>query len=325
MENKITVKDLARLCGVSIGTVDRAINNRGGISDKTKRLILETADKYGYVKNENALALASGQSRLIGVIIFNLYSEYFSILLTSIENSARRLGYTPVIMLSGIDAPTELDCAAKLTAMNVCGIITCSCLPQPSVYTELVARGVPVAAVANRIDADIPYIGIDNRAAMRDSAAYVLSKGYEHIIYVAPVLEKREKENIGAQGERYDGFLDTMRAFPDVRTTIVGSRRDYMKQVYEAARDMSLRHAVICSSDSYTIQCLRMFGDRLKPHGELGLMGFDHIETLEILYPGLSTVAYPTDRIGDAAVEAVISKSERDVIFDYSIINGETI
>ena len=69
---KITVKDLAQLCGVSIGTIDRAINNRGGINPETKQKILDAAAKYGYVKNQNARTLSSGSSNLIGVIIFNL-------------------------------------------------------------------------------------------------------------------------------------------------------------------------------------------------------------------------------------------------------------
>ena len=99
-KDKITSDKLARLCGVSQGTVDRALNNRPGISPKTKQKILQTAKEHGFIKNQYASSLSRGTSNLIGVVMLNLKNEFFSQLLTSIESTARSFGYTTAIMLS---------------------------------------------------------------------------------------------------------------------------------------------------------------------------------------------------------------------------------
>jgi LacI family transcriptional regulator len=99
----ITIKDLARICGVSRGTVDRALNNRGGINEETRRLILETAETYNYIKNQSAAALSAGKSPLLGVILFSLDNEFFSTIVSSIEKNARKFGYSVLVMLSGYD------------------------------------------------------------------------------------------------------------------------------------------------------------------------------------------------------------------------------
>ena len=75
--SKITTTQLARICGVSQGTVDRALHNRGGINPKTRERILEIAKEYDY----HPCIQVEGQSNsmLIGVVLFDLYNEYFSI------------------------------------------------------------------------------------------------------------------------------------------------------------------------------------------------------------------------------------------------------
>lgn len=106
-QRKVTVKDLARICGVSIGTIDRAINDRGGINPGTKKKILEAARANGFVKNQTALSLSSGRPTLIGVIITALNNEFQTTMLTAIEEEARRRGFSTLIMLSGFDEETE--------------------------------------------------------------------------------------------------------------------------------------------------------------------------------------------------------------------------
>lgn len=84
--NGISTTQLAKICGVSQGTVDRALNGRKGISPKTKEKILTTAQKYGYRPNIHARSIAGGKSMLMGVVVFDLENQYFSDILTAIEN-----------------------------------------------------------------------------------------------------------------------------------------------------------------------------------------------------------------------------------------------
>ena len=151
-----------------------------------------------------------GSSNLIGVIIFNLKNEFPSALLTSIEAEASRRGYSTLIMLSNYSEKTERDCVTRMRSMNVAGIIAMSVVTDSGYYESLIHGGTRIVAVGNRIVGDIPYVGIDDRAAMRASTEYVLARGYERLVYVAPLLEKAATQNIGAQSERFSGFLDAI-------------------------------------------------------------------------------------------------------------------
>ena len=316
----ITVKDLARICGVSIGTVDRAINNRKGISEETRQRILKTAAEYGFVKNQSALSLSSGRSKTIGVIIFNLKSEYFASVLTSIEEEARHSGHTTMIMLSHYDAETEMECVRRMVSMNVAGIIVFSVLKNTDFYTELQKNGTPVVAVGNPIGAGIPFVGIDDRLAMSESCRYVLSKGYRHLVYIAPVLEKHMEQNIAAQSDRYAGFLEVVQSAVGVTWHVVDTYEEYQNNLTEVlSKDRST--ALICSSDTFTLRCLEVF--RNTEHA--GIMGFDRFLTLEQLLPKLSGIAYSSKDIGIAAAHVILDATHSDVLLPFEVIPGETV
>ena len=314
--SKITVKDLAQLCGVSIGTIDRAINNRGGINPETKQKILDAAAKYGYVKNQNARTLSSGSSNLIGVIIFNLKNEFPSALLTSIEAEASRRGYSTLIMLSNYSDKTERDCVTRMRSMNVAGIIAMSVVTDAEYYRSLIRGGTNIVAVGNRIGADIPYVGIDDLAAMRASTEYVLSRGYERLVYVAPLLEKAATQNIGAQSERYAGFIEAAEA-SGVEYHVIDSYADYGQRISDFA-DGKCRTAYICPSDTYTVKCLPML------KRGCGVMGFDRLGLIGSLIPELSGIAYPTEDIGRLAVECLLEHGS-GYILPYELIQGKTV
>ncbi len=107
-ELKITTFQIAKICNVSQGTVDRALNGRADTARGAKQKILEVARQYGYreyISTPNDKI--EGQ---IGVIIFNLNNEYFSELITEIEYALREEGLGAVIMMSHYDKQYEIEC-----------------------------------------------------------------------------------------------------------------------------------------------------------------------------------------------------------------------
>ena len=314
---RITVKDLARICGVSIGTVDRALNGRGRINAETKKKILAAADEYGYIKNQFARTLSSGSSNLIGVIVLSLRNEYFPALLTGIDAEAHARGFSTLFMTSNYSIEEEKACVARMLSMNAAGIIVCSVLTEPSYYEKIAASGTPVIAVSNRIGGSIPYSGIDDFTAMRDAAWHIAANGWEHICYISPALSKTE-QNISAQAERAAGFLDAM-ADAGISFEVIDTKEALAS--FEPPADK--RTALLCSSDSYTTRCIIRFRERIE-RGELGLMGFDNIASLRTLYPELTAVSYDTCRIGVEAVR-LLSGGKGDVIIPFEIMTGSTV
>jgi len=318
MNKRITVKDLARLCDVSIGTVDRALNGRGRINPDTKAKILAAARDHGYIKNQYAQTLSSGKSNLIGVIVLNLHNEYFPALLTGVDNEATARGYCTLFMSSDCSPEKEQSCIERLLSMNVAGIIVCSVQKDPSRCLRIAEAGTPIIAVSNRIGEGIPYTGIDDYTAMRDAARYILSRGWEHICYISTALAKADIQNISAQSERARGFRDAM-AEADIPFDMVADKAAFAALTPPENK----RTALLCSSDVYTQRCIVKFRERIDS-GELGLMGFDNSESLRTLYPGLATVSYDACEIGREALRLLLEGGDNRLL-PYAIIKGSTI
>ena len=168
MKNNITAVEIAKICGVSQGTVDRALNNRTGISEKTKKSILSVAEKYGYRPNIHASSMAGGKSKLIGIIVFDLNNSYFSDILTEIEDCCTQRGYSTIVMFSHKDSDRELECVKSMARLSVDGIALCPISKGAEYEDFLHSFDIPIVTIGNRLDS-FEYVGIDNHSAMTDA------------------------------------------------------------------------------------------------------------------------------------------------------------
>ena len=105
----VTIKDIASICGVSTGTVDRALNNRSGNNVKTKMKIMQIAEELNYRPHHTARSLAKGKTMTIGVVLFDLYNRSFAQMLNAIEFKAMELGYFVDIVLTDKDPKKEKE------------------------------------------------------------------------------------------------------------------------------------------------------------------------------------------------------------------------
>jgi len=203
---RITTAELAQLCGVSQGTVDRALNNRRGISEETKEKILKTATQYGFRSAVGNRKCSDPKPRQIGVIVFNLNNEYFCKLITEIEVACRRLGYTTLVMFTNYDKKYEIESIRRMYSIGVEGIILAAVNSGPEFLNYLKAFKIPIIAVGNDVDPEphtetesvagvctgeennfVSYVGIDDFVAMKDVTEYVLQKGYKPLsIFLRP-------------------------------------------------------------------------------------------------------------------------------------------
>lgn len=200
----ITTAALAKICSVSQGTVDRALNNRPDIKAETKQKIIKAAKQYGYRENiENDTKAVEG---LVGIIIFNLNNEYFSRLVTEIEYALRKVKLGTVVMMSHYNREYEIECKKNMHNMGVKGIIICAVNSGAEFNNFLKMADIPICAVGNDI-LSVPYVGIDDFKAMRELTSEILKEDYENIIYFSPALNYADAF---AQQRRYEGFLNSV-------------------------------------------------------------------------------------------------------------------
>ena len=300
---RISTTKIAEICGVSQGTVDRALNNRKGISLKTKEKILSVAREFGYRPNIHASSMAGGKSHLIGVIVFDLNNPYFSDVLVSIEAYCSSLGYSTVVMFTDKDYKREIECIKNLCHVSVDGIVLCPANSGTEYENYLLSLGIPIVTIGNRLTR-IPYIGIDNSSAISEVVAALLEKGYRKLIYVKPNLTQR---NTFAQTERLNSFTF---ACEKAGVSFVVTDMAY------AEKELSLNTpcALVCPTDIYAIKLLRV----AQKYGA-GIIGFDNLRLIDDLELPLDSVSYDIDLTAQNAVDHIVNGTPITASIPYKI------
>ena len=288
----ITTTQLARICGVSQGTVDRALHGRDGISEKTKEKILAIAREYEYVPRVKGAA--DNRSMLIGVVLFDLYNEFFSKLAMSLTEQAREFGYSVIFLFSNKDIKEEKAAIDYFNCIGVDGIVLFSVGSDDTAYQNyLHSIKKLIVTVGNRLF-DLPYIGIDDRQAMYDLTKKMLSETRsDEIAYFAPILKKDiHKDN--AQRLRLAGFQEAM----------AESGRSYRVLLDE--NDISDQaKVIICSTDHYVLRVL----NRIGLSSEVHLAGFDNISALRNIRRGIMTTEYSTEKIAKECMNYFLKRN----------------
>ncbi len=301
----ISTSRLAEICGVSQGTVDRALHDRAGISPKTKERILRVAREYGYRPNLHARSMKGGRSMLIGVVVFDLDNEFFAELVSRIEQVCTALGYYTIIMLTKRDPKRERQCLDNLYRMSVDGIVLCPINDGEEYGNFLRSLEIPTVTVGNRI-AGIPYAGIDNRAAMGDATRHLLERGYQRLIYVMPTLHP--DRNSFAQTERLLG----------AREAADGASVDLEIVSLEEALSLPVPTeptAFLCASDLYALRLYR----RAERDG-FGLMGFDNLGIIDTVQIKLNSVSQDLSATAEYAVQGLLSPEENLPVIPHALV-----
>lgn len=323
---RVSIRQLAEYCGVSIGTVDRVLNNRAGVKQET-RVLVETAIKdLGYSPNYVAKSLSIGKSMSIGVVLLHLNNSFFAQMSDAIVTEADSLGYFTYLTLSEKSVDKELKCVKDLVARLSDGIILFSTNRDEEFAKFLSECGVPIVTVMTELPG-FPKVRIDDHRAMADAARYIVSKGYERIIYVSTPLSYKMTMNILVQEDRRDGFLSIVRDM-DIDYSIL-DRADYLSDI-DALDLKAKKTAILCSSDVYALQIMRHLRMRgLTTPYHYGLMGFDNINILQHIDPVLTTVSVPIEVVGRAAVQMLVRRINGEQIasqvLPHEIIHGQTI
>lgn len=288
--SKITTTQLARICGVSQGTVDRALHNRGEISPKTRARILEVAREYDYTPSVQSAH--SKNSMLIGVVLFDLYNEYFSKLAMSLVNAAKIAGYSVIFQFSEKDIKSEMAALEYFNYIGVDGIVLFSVGSDSDEYENFLRLlNKPLVLIGNKMF-DFPYIGIDDAAAMCEVTKRIAEKApCGDIVYYAPAL-KSELHSSNAQKLRLNGFLE---AAADLE-------RNY--RIATDTAEISDFSGIVCSTDYYALKAIKHLGN---PES-LVISGFDNISLMHSLDTPILTVEYSTDKIASECVNYILGR-----------------
>lgn len=198
-----TILDVAKLAGVSQGTVSNVLNGKGNVSSEKIRLVEEAARQLGFTINERARMLRKGSSNIITVILPNIefiqYREFYN----SLKSYAQKKGYGAELLISNDNPQEELELIQKSRALMAEGVVTLTCL-QGAEDPYKQAGFEKVCFVERKPPFEGDYSGFDYRMAGVQMAEKVLEKAYRHIAVVTA------SERFSNEREYLEGFFQVM-------------------------------------------------------------------------------------------------------------------
>jgi len=329
---KVTIKDIAEKCGVSVGTVDRSLNNRYGVNDEVKKRVLEVAKELNYRPNHLGRSLATGRTMSIGVISLDLYNNFFPTFIDSIEKYAKKSGYFINLILSHSESSLEVEGMRFFAERNVDGVILFPICTGNEHVNFLKKLEIPIITILNKISDEFMHIGLDDKSAIAAAVEYLAEKKYDEIIYVSASVSQQESEekNVYLLKQRLDGYLEGLeKSAPGLKSVVLQGSTE-RRAFAESFAPKDTRVCFLCSCDSIALDLSRLLRERgLHAPKDFGIMGYDNIEVLNYISPKLTTIDYNIDKLAKSAFESLLQiiktgKSGKDVFLDYRIIEGET-
>ncbi|MGO2356022.1 MAG: LacI family DNA-binding transcriptional regulator [Marinomonas foliarum] len=303
-----TVKDVAKLAGVSTATVSRALANPEVVSPTTRKKVEKAASEVGYSPNGLARSLRKSESKTIAVVLPNIDSTFFSDVVHGIEALAHKYGYKLLIGDAGNESSRLRSYFELFESKQVDGILSLSSdVPESMIVNSAGEVKLPIVIAGEYFsDIPVPTVHIDNHYSAKKGVEYLIMMGHYKI---ACITGKRSNATYNA---RVNGHNEIMKKWkiPPMDNYILECDLSYIagynlgKQLLSLANKPS---AIVCHSDEAAIGVLKIAREMNIPvPSELSVIGFDNLALSEYCVPELTTIHQPRQLIGETSMKLLL-------------------
>ncbi|MFN7115762.1 MAG: LacI family DNA-binding transcriptional regulator [Saprospiraceae bacterium] len=303
---RTTIHDIAKAINLTASTVSRALNDHPGISDSTKELVRNAAERLQYRQNKIASSLRSGRTHVIGVIIPSAEINFFGSVVHGIEHVARRQGYSVLLFQSNERTDYEIEGIETLLKSRVDGIIASIAKETTGLqhFMEIKKRNVPLILFDRANDElGVPSVVIDDYKGAYLATEHLIQQGYTRIAHIAG------QQHIKIFNDRLRGYVHALHAngLPLDDDLIkygkisIESGRACAQQLLQSPKPPDAIFAVEDFTALGAMQAIKELG--LGDPWRVGLVGFANEAFSAYVSPSLSTVAQQTVKMGQEAAQ----------------------
>lgn len=317
-----TIKDVAKLAGVSISTVSRVINESKPVSPEARRKVIKAIDELGYKPNEVARSLVTKKSNLIGVIVNDIGNSYVAQILRGIEEIGRMYDYDIVLCSSYGNEETELKFMQLLLRKQAEGIILVSEILNYAAIDYMKDIKVPFVYLNRHYEVlDFPTVKISNEDATSKVMDYLLSQNHKRILYVS------EDKDLEQTVEKYklSTYSKSMESIGEdpIIYKIVGNKLNdaysHGAEVLDLIKENDIT-AVFCSQDEIAIGLISYLYDKgIKVPDDISVVGYGDIKLASIYRPKLTTIREPYYDFGAVAIRRILKDIKGESIEEQTI------
>ena len=322
----ISIRDVARLAGVSASTVSRVMNGTAKVDPEKKERVLRVIEETGFVPNEVARTLFRKSAKTIGLIVPSIRNPYFTELAAHIDALSLECGFRPFLCNTGYDPEKEKAAVQMLVSMNADAIIVASCSEQ--IKETINNCPIPVVALdAMLYGAEVEAcIYCDYYEGGRMATEYMIEKGCRNIVCI-----KGPQYRYSARS-RYQGYLDVCREHNIPEQTV---ECDYdfnqgMAMTEELLRKYPDVDGIIACNDIVAISTYKvLYKQNISVPERVQLIGFDDISFATLLSPELTTICQPVQEMAEKAIDLIVNNELNGMtggkfIFPVSLVARQT-
>ena len=304
MSVNVTIRDVAKAAKVSTATVSNVLNNTGKVGTETRRLVLSTVRKLGYIRDVHARHLASHDRRTMGIIVSDIENPFFPEVIKSFEIRARQLGYDAILSDTNYDPRRTREAAERMMEHKVRGVAIMTSEISLRLVNELARRKIAVTFLdLAPVQGYMSNLRIDYLSGVEQIVNYLYENGHRHIGFVAgrPGL----KSNV----ERLQAYENSMgRLGLEPGPVLRGDLRFEGGFTAGAAiAKLSPRPTAVMAVNDLTavgvIKGLLNGGCRVPQ--DISVTGFDKTRLAEYCNPSITTVDIHRETLGQLAADAL--------------------
>lgn len=321
-----SIRDVARIAGVSPSTVSRVMNGTANVDEEKRERVLLAIEETGFKPNELARALFKQSSKMIGVIVPNIENPFFNELAKAVEEEAYRNGYKMLLCNSNNNTEKELMNIQMLNQMKADGIIIVT-------YSDKTGRALA--------ECELPTVVVDRQLTGGGESAFIESDHYkgsqlamEHLLECGckNIVCMRGPLYLSSSQQRYYGYRDICQKY--------GIKEQYIECLYdyecglEATKELVRKYpkvdGIIACNDMVAIACYKILAEEgYRVPQDVQIVGFDNIRFSWLFTPALTTVIQPITKMGTLAVQIIINyvkglPFQKENIFDVSLMKRQT-
>ncbi len=313
-----TIKDVARLAGVSVSTASVALSGKGPVKDETRRRVMQAAQQLQYKPNALARSLVTRRNPTVGFLLPDIRDPYFHEVLKGVESVASADGYSIIVADSDRSPAKQWRAIELLEAHRVAGIIVAGAGVEDDQYlTRLEEDALPVVLLG-RHGARLPTVRLDNEAAGRLATQHLLAAGRRRVALLGgpPSLTTSADRAAG-----YRAALAEAGLLPDPDYTVAGDFTPEggalaVPQLVERLRQAKkpLPDGLVAANDQMAVgalKALKELGWRVPE--DVAVVGIGDIWTASYVEPPLTTVALPLFRLGQEAMRLLVALHRGEV------------
>ena len=302
----LTIRDIARMAGVSTTAVSFVLNNRGGVSEATREKVQEIIRSTGFTPNVHTRRLNLGKSNTIHVVLrqygYSLDNQFALETLSGIFTESKALGYS--IMFTFVD--DHMDCEQILDSVRSkdCDGVILNQVADPGLVTSLQQENIPFVCVDAHIPKDgaLPLVEVDYYDAAYQATMYLHRHGHRNIGFIGP--DNPADYYISTFGGYTAALKDAQLVCnPAWLLELTFCRHSLEERMEKLLGSENLPTAFLCAGDAFAIDAIRCLKSRgLRIPDDISIMSLDDLLVSQYLEPPLSTMTFQKNLLGQKAM-----------------------